>query len=344
MVVVGQVMDINDGKHHLNTIYSEPHPNNFCGGSFQDWLEVNLLPNCNGKCSWCVERDGYHPKEKAGWDVIADKAIESGKTNIILLGGEPTLYADLDKIITDLNLRGRNVWVTTNGGLLTPRYVSSVLVGLTGINISIHDFDLDRNEEIVGVKIRNLKEVVDALHIIGVSVRLNCNCIAGHVDSYDSIRKYIAFAKSAGVDKIRLAELKLEEENFVNLTKVFNHRFGLNDDPFTYGCIRDVVIDDMPVNVRQMCGLQTARRPLPINPKQFPKTVLYYDGKFYDGWQQRRRKFDVKPRELDDVLKKVAAGKMTPDEAKKIINEEVVKDILEVEDEGGPLAGGGCRY
>lgn len=343
MVVVGQVMDINDGKHHLNTIYSEPHPNNFCGGSFQDWLEVNLLPNCNGKCSWCVERDGYHPKEKAGWDVIADKAIESGRTNIILLGGEPTLYVDLDKIITYLNKHDRRVWVTTNGGLLTPEYVLSVLAGLTGINISIHDFDLDRNEEIVGVKICDLKEVIDALHTIGVNVRLNCNCISGHIDSHDSIRKYIAFAKSVGADKIRFAELKLEEENFVNLTEVFNSEFGLNDDPFTYGCIHDIIIDDMPVNVRQMCGLQTSKRPRPVNPKQFPKTVLYYDGKFYNGWQQRKRKRDVKPRELDDVLKKVAAGKMTPEEAKKLINEEIVKDILEVE-EPNESAGIGCVY
>jgi hypothetical protein len=52
----------------------------------------------------------------------------------------------------------------------------------------------------------------------------------------------------------------------------------------------------------------------------------------------------VKPRELDDVLKKVAAGKMTPDEAKRIINKEVVKDTLEVEEPDDTTSGGGCRY
>jgi len=27
----------------------EPYYKNFCGGNYQDWLEVMLLPECNGK-------------------------------------------------------------------------------------------------------------------------------------------------------------------------------------------------------------------------------------------------------------------------------------------------------
>lgn len=324
-------------------VYSEPHPDNFCGGSFQDWLEVNLLPECNGKCSWCVERNGYHPTTKVNWKVLADLIIQSGKTNVILLGGEPTLYKDIDNLITYLHLHKLKIWITTNGGLLTPDYILSKLRGTTGINISIHDYDLDKNKKITGVNIRNLKEVVAYLHSIDVSVRLNCNCITGHIDSLEAIKKYIDFAKLVGADKIRFAELKLEENNFVDLAKIFNYQFGLNDDPFTHGCIRDVVIDGMPVNIRQMCGLQTSKRPRPVNPKQYPKTVLYYDGVFYDGWQIKRE--TMTHDDMQKLLKDVASGKISPKRAEEIINTEIVKGIIEENPKKVVIEPGrGCQY
>jgi hypothetical protein len=40
----------------------QPHPDNFCGGAFQDWVEVMLTEKCNGKCPWCVEKLGWHPE------------------------------------------------------------------------------------------------------------------------------------------------------------------------------------------------------------------------------------------------------------------------------------------
>jgi hypothetical protein len=57
----------------------KPNKNNFCGGNFQDWLEVNLTDKCNGKCVWCIEKAGYHPEKHAGWQTIVKKAIESDK-------------------------------------------------------------------------------------------------------------------------------------------------------------------------------------------------------------------------------------------------------------------------
>jgi len=330
---------------HLD-IYSHPHPDNFCGGAFQDWLEVNLLSKCNGKCSWCVERDGYHPDEVADWHTIADQALASGKTNIILLGGEPTLYPDLRHIVLYLHGHGRKVWVTTNGGILTPEFVREKLLGITGINISIHDFDPIGAKRVMGFAVKNLKGVVRALHEIGASVRFNCNCISGHIDDIEQVRKYVAFAHAMGADKVRFAELKIDEENFVDLAKVFNYKLGLNDDPFVHGCIRDVIIAGMPVNIRQMCGLQTSKRPKPINPKQHEKTVLYYDGKFYDGWQTKESgsKNMKNDKALIRILNLVATGELSSQRAKELIND--IDD--DKKNESVPVvhvqSGAGCAY
>lgn len=292
-----------------------PSEKNFCGGNFQDWLEVNLIEACNGKCSWCVEKNGFHPKEHAEWWVIVEQALKTNKTNIILLGGEPLLHKDLSKIVRMISAASRRAWITTNGGLLSREYVENNLQGLYGINISIHDFDLKRNEEITGVQIKNLKDTVDAIHELGAHVRFNCNCIKDHVDSIPTIEKYIDFAKEMGADKIRFAELKFDEENFVDLAKVLDYKYGLNDNPFLEGCNSDAVIRGMPVNFRQMCGLQTSRRVKPENPEQASKEVLYYNGKIYKGWQTILTDDDFL-----DLFTKVANKEMKSEEALNQIN------------------------
>jgi organic radical activating enzyme len=271
-----------------------PNPRNFCGGNFQDWLEVNLLEKCNGLCSWCVEKTGYHPKKHVPWWSIAHKALSSGRKNIILLGGEPTLYPKLRELVLALSLARRNVWITTNGSMLSPEFIKANLVGVTGVNISIHDFDLEQNRKIVGVDLTLLPETTSALHALGINIRFNCNCIANHVDTEEKINQYIVWAKGIGADKIRFAELKDDEGSFVDLAKTLDYKYGLSDDPFICGCNSDAVIHGLPVNFRQMCGLQTPRRKKPVNPRQYPKPVLYYDGKFYAGWQKLPKKEMIK--------------------------------------------------
>ena len=88
-----------------------------------------------------------------------------------------------------------------------------------------------------------------------------------------------------GVDSVRFAELK-NDYRFVDLAKVFNYEYGLNDDPFKNGCHQDIIINGIKVNFRQMCGLQSNFRIKPVNPQNILKDILYYDGKIYKGWQK----------------------------------------------------------
>jgi organic radical activating enzyme len=331
--------------------YSIPNPRNFCGGNFQDWLEVNLLKNCNAQCSWCIERSGFHPDYIATTEKITEMAIASGKTNIILLGGEPLLYKDLRKLIGLLRIAGKKIWITSNGFLLSREFVLENLSGITGINISIHHHDLARNKEITKIMIdeNRLKESIKELHSLGASIRMNCNIISGQIDNEEEITAYLKWAKNIGADKVRFAELKEDDENFIDLAKMLNYRYGLNDDPFTHGCNSDCIIDGVPVNFRQMCGLQTIKRIAPRNPKQEPKQVLYYDGIIYDGWKKENEMKSVK--QLYDMIKKQTGGKLNNDEIValvKLINiqageatEEATEKALSKQAQPDPK---GCCY
>jgi len=263
----------------------KPCSNNFCGGNFKDWLEVYLTSECNGCCPWCVDVGGIRVKDSTA-EKITREAIFYGAKNIILLGGEPTLYPELKYVIDELNSFNRNVYLTTNGSLLTPEFIKN-LENLTGINISIHHYDLRKNQEITGIDLdfNNLKESISLLKNNKTIIRLNCNCIAGYIDSKQETLSYIDFAKELCVDAIRFAELKGDKKSFVNLATIFENEFGLNNDPYSLGCNFITKINGMTVYFRQMCGLQTEHRTAITEPEQIIKKVLYNDAIVREGWQ-----------------------------------------------------------
>jgi len=314
-----------------------PNEKNFCGGAYRDWLEVYLTGACNGNCSWCVDKQGFKPKYQASVHDMVLAILDTGTKNVILLGGEPTLYHDIKYIIDIVNAHGVKVYLTTNGSRLTPGFVVSELRNLTGINISIHSYSLMENYRQTRVEINyeDLGKSVEELHRKGVKVRFNCNCIKGFIDSRERILEYIKFAKWAGADSVRFAELKNDRDEFVNLSELLDINI---DNPFTQGCNHNIVISDMPVNIRLMCGFQTPNRPKPKNPPTVEnKQILYYNGQIYNGWQEKGDKMED---QIKEILNKVATGELTQVEGLALIKELGVLD----EEIPVPSSSGYCAY
>jgi hypothetical protein len=257
----------------------------------------------------------------------------------------------MKELVKKLVEANKKVWITTNGFLLTKEYIALKLYGITGVNISIHHYDLNKNKEITHVKINenNLIESIKTLHFLDVNVRMNCNVIAGYIDNLEEIITYAKWAKSIGADKIRFAELKQDDEDFVDLAKILNYKYGLNDNPFIHGCNSDCVIEEMPVNFRQMCGLQTSRRIAPQNPKQVMKQVLYYDGIMYDGWQTNKEDNEMKTedKELYNLIDSMTNNKLNSKEIELLIayikaNQKI--NVIERSTVYHESSSGGCQY
>lgn len=267
-----------------------PNKHNFCGGAFDDWREVLLTPDCNGKCQWCIERNGFHPMDRAPVQRLIELLQVDDSNKIILLGGEPMLYPDLGLLIR--NLPGKELYITTNGTNFNAAFIKETISSITGINISIHHYNLELNEGItgIGLDIEKLERAIVECRRHNISVRFNCNIIKGQIDSRKECMKYIEWAKECGVDRVRFGELKADKNRFVSLARIWREAFGLNENPYILGCNKDAKIMGVSINFRQMCGLQTECRPRPVNPKTVnEKLVLYYDGQYYTGWQSQRR-------------------------------------------------------
>jgi sulfatase maturation enzyme AslB (radical SAM superfamily) len=328
----------------------KPHEKNACAGFYDDWLEVHLLPECNGKCEWCVEKTGFHPTEKAEWEEIVQVALDSRRKNIILLGGEPTLHKNIGDIINRLHHFGRNVYMTTNGSQLSHQGVEVRFKNLTGVNISIHHYDLLLNKAITGIKLdfHVLYGAVRHFQAHGCSVRLNCNVIDDMIDNIDEIIHYLVFAEYLGVNSIRFAELKDKDDKFISLAKIFAKAHGLNEDPYKLGCHQETYLRGMKISFRQLCGLHCKQRPIPNKLDQTIKEVLYYDAKMYPGWVIPRKDLMSKAFEnkLEALEKKKKLTKLEVAELKAEFYKAVVEATKDTS-QSKPVvyeSGGGCRY
>jgi MoaA/NifB/PqqE/SkfB family radical SAM enzyme len=114
-------------------------------------LFFHILTRCNLKCSHCYINPEQHGDQTLSLDTILNwlSAIDVNRshTNLILLGGEPTLHPDLWKIVKQTKAMGfSSVTVDTNGYLfhnfldkVRPDDLDALSFSLDGANAAIND-------------------------------------------------------------------------------------------------------------------------------------------------------------------------------------------------------------
>lgn len=84
------------------------HPINSCAGGYGKCLDVKVTNQCNARCAFCIERDGYCPT--AG-DVseLNNATKETEADNILILGGEPLLYPNLEQYVQAIRRKNEEI-------------------------------------------------------------------------------------------------------------------------------------------------------------------------------------------------------------------------------------------
>ena len=79
-------------------IVLKPSQNSICGNSY-NLLNIKLLNSCNGKCEFCIAAGTPFKKSADAQKFIGTANSMTKFSKIDVLGGEPTLYPDLVKIL-----------------------------------------------------------------------------------------------------------------------------------------------------------------------------------------------------------------------------------------------------
>jgi MoaA/NifB/PqqE/SkfB family radical SAM enzyme len=139
------------------------------------------MRRCNLACAYCNEYDDYSQPVPLGvMYARVDRLSELGTSVIVISGGEPLLYPDLDALIARIRKRGAMAGMITNGYLLTRERVLRLnRAGLDHLQISIDNVLPDevskKSLKVLDRKLRVLAEFaefhVNINSVVGAGIR-----------------------------------------------------------------------------------------------------------------------------------------------------------------------------
>jgi MoaA/NifB/PqqE/SkfB family radical SAM enzyme len=192
-------------------------------------LEINLGKACNNACVFCA--NGAVPAAERKFvapEIIAEeleRGANSGYTAVGFLGGEPTVYPRLGKIIADARNKGfERIALCTNGRKLAKKDFLLALLdaGVSRITLSIHSHRATVEDRLCGrrgafeQKIAAIRNIVTARRDADVLVHgfaLN-TCI--HALNHQELEAFCETFKRLGVTDIRLNFLRPEHQAVSN--------------------------------------------------------------------------------------------------------------------------------
>lgn len=120
------------------------------------FVEIFVTLACNARCDFCsndlfTEKRGCLSTEK--YLSIIDECAALDVPVMCLIGGEPLLYRELNKLIERINNHGMVSMIATNGYLLTEEKVKELAkIGLTCITVSLHSIKEEEHDNILKLK------------------------------------------------------------------------------------------------------------------------------------------------------------------------------------------------
>ena len=182
---------------------------------------LSLTYRCNLNCSMCTQYgDGF--KQHAPADMTVEqweKFFESvsdvnPKPKMLLMGGEPLLYKDFEKLFDLTQKHGFNVQIVTNGVLLD-RYLEQISKTDTTITISLDGFekthDSIRNKQGTFKKVMENIDKIDAYQKAGSKIELCINCVM-LPDNVDELIEFLKFIQQKNIKTITFQHLQFSCE------------------------------------------------------------------------------------------------------------------------------------
>lgn len=285
---------------------------NSCDGIY-DSLDVRLTKACDNRCKFCIEKDGLESLGKSDIDKMIKSTIESGKRDVLVLGGEPLLFPELAlDYIKGVRNHVDTIYLTTS----LPKSITSgeglerfktIVSLLDGINISIHHYLDAVNNSVLDSKnphnrIAFLEEMLKWDEFAD-KARICCNLVNGFIDSKISIDMFVSRLSEIGAKHIKLNELQnVDVDTYISFEEVYKIKMK---SPFAYGCqtdISDIFKEfNTRITLKRSCF---CTKDLSISKASFgdlikciqkriiPKSsgstlkVLYENGDVYNGWQK----------------------------------------------------------
>lgn len=203
---------------------------------------IFLTERCNFNCYHCyVKKDLKKNIRIETFEWIVENFLERFQIDKInLIGGEPFLYPQIDKVLDILeNNRNIKVGITTNGSVLNTKILKKLKsINLSKLKVSFHSLDdivFDKLTRTSGKKDMVLKNIHRLIKIFPISI----NITATKLNSKE-IPKTIDFFVKMGITSFHISQLtiagnavgskeeRLSSEEIMELKVKLNTQFSKN--------------------------------------------------------------------------------------------------------------------
>jgi len=262
-----------------------------------DYLRVSVTDKCNLRCIYCMdEKDNTFLKndEKLTDDEIyrvVKESSELGIKKVRITGGEPLVRPNLVNLLSKINsIQGiEEIYLTTNGILLTDMIDELAINGLKGVNISLDSLKEERFNKLTRLgKLNKVLESIDKAIALGIKVKLN-TVIVDHINK-DEIIDFVNLTKEKNID-VRFIELmpigiainykgatneevlKVISENYSDYEEVVRSKSG---GPASYIKLKDAKGKIGFISAISNCFCEECNR-IRLTPEGFLKQCLHFD-------------------------------------------------------------------
>ena len=199
-------------------------------------LEITFYPSlrCNLNCRFCFVNNKKSNIEKNAeyWISIAQEAFDNDVLSISILGGEPTMYYDIDKLLEGLNEIGILVTITTNGVDMKDSTFDIICKSenITPV-VSIQCFT-EKNRSLMGVDSKIQEKLVHRFCRMDKKIRINSVYTE---QTFDEIYEMIDFTVANKIDRISFATyFGNNDKNNLNCNHSIKDSRELNDKLLGY--------------------------------------------------------------------------------------------------------------
>ena len=158
---------------------------------------IELLPLCNMSCKMCFARMSREEMERHApmktwkeWLEIAGQFSAAGTLFLLLTGGEPFLYPDIDLLYQEMRKLGLIISFNSNGTLIDERTADFLAKDPPRrINITLYGASDETYAALCG-KPHGFSQVMHGVRLLkerGISVKFNCSLTPYNIHDFDAI-------------------------------------------------------------------------------------------------------------------------------------------------------------
>jgi len=197
-------------------------------GRVADDLRISVTDRCNFRCTYCMPAEGLNwlPKEQIlrfeEMAALAEVFVSLGVKSLKITGGEPTVRAELPKLIAMLRAVAPDVDISmTSNGLLLDRLAQPLkAAGLNRVSVSCDSLLRHRFAEMTRRDaLDRVMAGVKAAEAAGLTpIKINCVMIAGTNDG--EVVDFATFARETGFEVRFIEYMPLDAEQHWERDKV----------------------------------------------------------------------------------------------------------------------------